>query len=136
MSGSQRFWSVAFVVNVMVMVPLSSSSRINLPEEITCESDLFLCVKDDFCIPKTWQCDDTPDCNDGSDEIDCHEAETTAEPPFVCENNQFQCGGHQSIPELWRCDRIRDCIDGSDEINCQEAVDNDISTLLPQRRAF
>ncbi|KAH6922711.1 hypothetical protein HPB50_018327 [Hyalomma asiaticum] len=74
-----------------------------------CSNEQFKCVAKGNCVPRTWQCDATWDCRDGSDEQDCHASRTCLEAEFRCEH------GGRCIPAAWRCDGDRDCIDGSDE---------------------
>jgi len=38
---------------------------------LTCGPGKFRC-NDGTCIEKSYQCDDVPDCGDGSDEQNCH----------------------------------------------------------------
>ena len=36
-----------------------------------CTRQEFKCATSGLCIPKTWQCDRSSDCSDGSDEASC-----------------------------------------------------------------
>jgi hypothetical protein len=70
----------------------------------------FLCHDNFAPFPLERQCDGTPDCSDGSDEIDCP-------PPgmFECKSTGVL------IPALRRCDHLYfDCEDGSDELLCPQ----------------
>lgn len=41
-----------------------------------CKQDEFTCVADGFCIPSTLVCNLIPECEDGSDELNCGEFST------------------------------------------------------------
>lgn len=64
---------------------------------LTCKSHQFTCRDGLACIPDTWQCDDTPDCSDGSDEGE-HCGATDCGDKFRCS------GSGRCIPEKWICD--------------------------------
>ncbi|KAH6919921.1 hypothetical protein HPB50_029090 [Hyalomma asiaticum] len=77
-----------------------------------CSGHQFTCVSEAKCIPRSSRCNGVRDCNDGSDEQDCHANRTCLEAEFLCEQ------GGRCIPAAWRCDSFRDCIDGADESGC------------------
>jgi len=78
----------------------------------TCDADQFTC-DNQFCIPKSWQCDDDNDCRDNSDEMNCFKE--------TCAANQFACDNGRCIMNSWKCDIDNDCGDDSDERNCSRS---------------
>ncbi|XP_042888358.1 low-density lipoprotein receptor-related protein 2-like isoform X1 [Penaeus japonicus] len=75
---------------------------------VQCRDDQFTCHRSHSCIPGTWRCDSTPDCQNGEDEDDCQLMKQ-------CEDNEFQCPSGSCVNKLWTCDGVHDCEDGSDE---------------------
>ncbi|ELU16677.1 hypothetical protein CAPTEDRAFT_79904, partial [Capitella teleta] len=67
----------------------------------------FYCAEDDKCIIGEWQCDNYPDCSDGTDELG-----------YTCTSDQFKCSNGRCIANSWHCDGEDDCADGSDEAGC------------------
>jgi hypothetical protein len=65
-----------------------------------CMPPPFMCGSGET-VPESFECDDYPDCIDGSDEH--------ARCPV------FSCGSGERLPESYECDGELDCIDGSDE---------------------
>lgn len=71
-----------------------------------CLANYFRCG-DGICIPPTWQCDDTADCADSSDEGEhCKSHECHA---FSCPTSG------RCIPEIFRCDGDKDCDPGGED---------------------
>lgn len=68
----------------------------------------FRCEKSGICIPKTWYCDGTADCDDDSDE-----PKTCGQ--VSCQSNYFKCNNSQCVFKAYICDGRDDCGDGSDE---------------------
>lgn len=68
----------------------------------------FRCEKSGICIPKTWYCDGTADCDDDSDE-----PKTCG--VVSCQSNYFKCNNSQCVFKSYICDGKDDCGDGSDE---------------------
>nr|QKO28254.1 vitellogenin receptor [Penaeus vannamei] len=77
-------------------------------ESVKCNDIQFHCFRSHTCIPSSWKCDLTPDCQDGEDEEDCNQ-------PQACKEKEFQCSTGSCINKLWTCDGVHDCEDGSDE---------------------
>ena len=61
------------------------------------------------CIPASWKCDGTPDCNDGEDEVACDR---------FCNDEEFLCREGRCISKVRTCDGTEDCGDGEDEEGC------------------
>lgn len=101
---------------------------VHLPDPFTCT--------DGTQIPETYQCDEEPDCPDGSDELGCPSftcADATSIPlgqqcngypecPDLSDEQdcpgQFTCGDGFGIPLAYQCDGYPDCADESDELGC------------------
>ncbi|XP_077983854.1 uncharacterized protein LOC144438624 [Glandiceps talaboti] len=76
--------------------------------ESACYDNEFTCVDNGHCINGNWECDDIPDCDDGSDEDHCQD----------CKEDEFSCYNGDCIPSFWECDTESDCSDNSDEEGC------------------
>jgi len=89
-----------------------------LTAPMQCANDEFGCddhLNNTMCIPLSWQCDGSADCDDQSDEAGCHVNR--------CGANHFACvAGDECIHEAWICDGDFDCDDGSDERNCKSPI--------------
>ncbi|XP_072042361.1 uncharacterized protein [Amphiura filiformis] len=63
------------------------------------------------CILSLYVCDNVPDCQDGSEELEC--------PP--CSPDYYVCETGRCFPGHWECDGFNDCVGGEDESNCTES---------------
>ncbi|XP_071804919.1 uncharacterized protein [Asterias amurensis] len=79
--------------------------------EVTCGIDEFQCP-DGVCLKSHLECDQFPNCADGSDEgTSCLEG--------LCSMNEFEClSGGECIPTVNVCDHLPHCADESDEDDC------------------
>lgn len=80
------------------------------PVKFGIETDQFQCAHGKKCIGKDQVCDDIPQCQDRSDELDC------VTQTDICNHhcdNKSRC-----LPAKFLCDGELDCLDGTDEANC------------------
>lgn len=104
----------------------------------------FHCADGSDIIYQGWECDDDPDCADGSDEgtrcwWDCADGSGSILQRWVCDGfldcddgsdeegcpyiELFECrDGTEIIPRSWVCDFEPDCTDGSDELRCATEI--------------
>jgi hypothetical protein len=69
--------------------------------------NIVLCLVG-ICIPNSWYCDGTVDCQDKSDEpASCGNVD--------CQANYFKCANSKCVYKSFICDGEDDCGDGSDE---------------------
>uniref|UniRef100_A0A3Q3ANM4 MAM and LDL receptor class A domain containing 1 n=1 Tax=Kryptolebias marmoratus TaxID=37003 RepID=A0A3Q3ANM4_KRYMA len=105
------------------------------PQPLTCGGDQFQCLYSFQCIPKSWWCDDEPDCTDYSDEEHCPTAVPGTLPPQgLCPARYYQCSDHQCIPSVLRCDGVLDCPDGEDEHSCELVCESPSGCIPPLKR--
>ncbi|XP_069976834.1 very low-density lipoprotein receptor isoform X3 [Penaeus vannamei] len=109
-------------------IPDESLNVTRVMEYVTCSPDKFECPNKEKCIPLSWCCDGTVDCDDGSDEApDICPGKGTAKRKKTeksCKQNEFQCRDGKCIPHRWQCDGDGDCDDKSDEDSqyCEEVT--------------
>ena len=73
-----------------------------------CPSNLFQCKESKSCIPGSWYCDGSVDCEDKSDEpSSCN--------TINCNSNFYKCKNSKCIFKAYICDGKDDCGDNSDE---------------------
>lgn len=68
---------------------------------------LHRCKSSGICIPATWHCDGSNDCDDHSDEEDCGS--------ITCPTNFYKCDNNKCVFKAYICDGKDDCGDNSDE---------------------
>ncbi|TWW60722.1 putative vitellogenin receptor [Takifugu flavidus] len=79
--------------------------------------DQFQCAHGKKCIDQDQVCDDIPQCQDRSDELDCRKQTDTCH--HQCDNKS------RCLPSTFLCDGEWDCLDGTDEANCDSSEDQE-----------
>ncbi|XP_029163122.1 LOW QUALITY PROTEIN: vitellogenin receptor [Nylanderia fulva] len=82
-----------------------------------CQKPVWFRCDDGECVPFSFECDGSRDCNDGSDENNCQDFTLNYPHDIICATNEFRCQNKNCIPEGKFCDAVEDCTDGSDEYN-------------------
>uniref|UniRef100_A0A4W5QCD1 EGF-like domain-containing protein n=1 Tax=Hucho hucho TaxID=62062 RepID=A0A4W5QCD1_9TELE len=100
-----------------------------LTDFATCEPLTQFSCSNGRCVSVKWHCDSDDDCGDGSDEVGCVHA---------CSSAQFQCASGKCIPDHWACDGDDDCGDNSDENTTCTGTEEfhcrvDGGTCIPER---
>lgn len=90
------------------------------PKPVTAKSPPRVCKHNEFqclsgtCIPESWLCDGSNDCDEKEDEAKCGNVQTH------CGVDYFHCRVDGSCIHISQvCDGSANCPDGSDEANCK-----------------
>ncbi|XP_067937043.1 atrial natriuretic peptide-converting enzyme-like [Watersipora subatra] len=83
---------------------------------MTC-GDMFKCDSGE-CISSDWLCDNSADCLDESDEVNCTTLDCDELSTSKCKAGINLITGDHCLPLNWICDGNEDCSDGSDEEGC------------------
>ncbi|XP_078662746.1 suppressor of tumorigenicity 14 protein homolog isoform X1 [Branchiostoma floridae x Branchiostoma belcheri] len=76
------------------------------PPLVECPPYQYACRSGE-CTHQRYECNGTPDCQDGSDEARCFECDHNIHKPYYV------------MPYYWVCDGLNDCVDGADEAGCE-----------------
>ncbi|CAF4022098.1 unnamed protein product, partial [Adineta steineri] len=76
----------------------------------TCLVDMITCNIGLLCLEWRQVCDGIVQCDNGADEVGCHEFELQN-----CSSDEFQCRNSMCIPNEFLFDGTIDCMDSSDE---------------------
>ncbi|MGH0185369.1 UNVERIFIED_CONTAM: hypothetical protein FKN15_023867 [Acipenser sinensis] len=80
-----------------------------------CKKGEFDCRDHSRCVDSLLVCDNNPDCDDGSDEVNCLENQT-------CLKGEWKCQNKICISQDLRCNGVDDCTDNSDEESCENST--------------
>lgn len=99
-----------------------------------CAPNEFQCSSGE-CIPHHYYCNNETNCQDLSDEIDCHHHLNTTRTlkesfQVSCPLSHIMCHNGLCISELYQCDGDNDCGDWSDEEGCGESLFSGIDMLM------
>ncbi len=94
----------------------------------SCNAGEFSCKTDGKCIPRSHLCDNSFDCADMSDEVNC-----------TCEADAFICANGHCVKGFNKCDGFPDCRDGSDELDCRSCLEFEClvnDKCIPSKKRF
>ncbi|CAH1250659.1 ST14 [Branchiostoma lanceolatum] len=87
-------------------VPVTQAPPVTPPPLVECPQYQYACGSGE-CTHQRYECNGTPDCQDGSDEAQCFECDHNIHKPYYV------------MPYYWVCDGLSDCVDGADETGCE-----------------
>ncbi|PAV80072.1 hypothetical protein WR25_25893 [Diploscapter pachys] len=109
--------SISFYAFLASLVLVQSTPSVMPPVPSPCNTSLHLdCGRGRFrCIPLDWMCDNTPDCENGMDELGCHYLHDCPIGSMICRNGDC-------VAKKFKCDGEWDCQKGEDEKFCSQII--------------